>query len=220
VKVRDAEYRSEKGDSSHPARQFAGVWLLRHGRSQANDEGLIVSTPRNAMDRYGLTGEGRSQVRDSLNAARDEGLFQGSTIIYASPLLRAIETADIAVEILGSTGLVIDDRLVERGFGGMELGPDANYERVWQEDAKDPNHTLWGVEAVTAVLQRAGSLIVQISRSMAQEEVLLVTHGDVASILLCAAAGRDLRSHRGYALQTAELRRFGPGLNIEGASSR
>jgi hypothetical protein len=49
---------------------------------------------------------------------------------------------------------------------------------------------------------------------------LLVTHGDVASILLCAADGGDLRSHRGYALQTAELRRLGPGLNVEGAPSR
>ena len=98
-----------------------------------------------------------------------------------------------------------DDCLRERGFGELELTCDANYEKVWAEDAKDPGHTLWAVEAVRAVLERATSLIARVERAATGRTILLVTHGDVASTLSCAAAGMDLRRHRLCAIQTAQL---------------
>jgi broad specificity phosphatase PhoE len=187
------------------------VWLLRHGHSQANDAGLIVSRPDVAKGCYGLTGDGRLEVRDSLTLAREQGLLRGVTSLYTSPFLRATQTSAIAVEVLGLAGFSVEDRLRERWFGQMEMTADANYDRVWAEDAKDPDHTRWGVEAVTAVLKRAGSLICEAVRAPVRGgTVLLVTHGDVASILLCSAAGRDLRCHHlAYGLRTAEIRRLG-----------
>jgi broad specificity phosphatase PhoE len=187
------------------------VWLLRHGRSQANDAGLIVSRPEAAMDNYGLTHDGRLEVRNSLILAKEQGLLQGVTSLYTSPLLRATETAAIAAEVLGLAGFEGDGRLRERCFGQMEMTADANYERVWAEDAKDPDHARWGVEAATAVLKRAESLVCEAVHAQVRGgRVLLVTHGDVASILLCAAAGRDLRCHRlAYGLGIGELRMLG-----------
>ena len=183
-------------------------WVLRHGHSQANEAGLIVSDPQNAVTRYGLTDKGRSQVREGLAQARAEGVLDGGAVVYCSPLLRAVQTAEIVAEVLGVPGSSADDRLRERSFGELELTCDGNYERVWAEDARDPDHTLWAVEAVRAVLARSMSLIVQIERSMTGRTILLVTHGDVASILSCAAAGVDLRRHRLYAFQPAQLCRM------------
>ena len=187
------------------------VWLLRHGRSQANDAGLIVSRPEVAVDHYGLTRDGRQEVRNSLILVKEQGLLHGVTSLYTSPFLRATETSAIAAEVLGLAGFGGDDRLRERCFGQMEMTADTNYERVWAEDAEDPDHTRWGVEAATAVLKRAESLVCEAVRApVGGGGVLLVTHGDVASVLLCAAAGRDLRCHHlAYGLTTAELRRLG-----------
>jgi broad specificity phosphatase PhoE len=187
------------------------VWLLRHGRSQANDAGLIVSRPEAAMDHYGLTHDGRLEVRNSLIVAKEQGLLQGVTSLYTSPFLRATETSAIVAEVLGLAGFERDGRLRERCFGRMEMTADANYERVWAEDAKDPDHARWGVEAVTAVLKRAESLVCEAVRAQVRGgRLLLVTHGDVASILLCAAGGRDLRCHHlAYGLRTGELTMLG-----------
>jgi probable phosphoglycerate mutase len=163
------------------------------------------------VDHYGLTGDGRQEVRNSLILAKEQGLLHGVTSLYTSPFLRATETSAIAAEVLGLAGFEGDGRLRERCFGQMEMTADANYERVWAEDAKDPDHTRWEVEAARAVLKRAESLVFEAVRAQVRGgRVLLVTHGDVASILLCAAAGSDLRCHHlAYGLATAELRRLG-----------
>jgi broad specificity phosphatase PhoE len=199
VATRDASCLSGEGNR-------AEIWLLRHGRSLANDEGLIVSNPDVAKEHYGLTRRGASEVKSLLTAAKEQGLLQGAAV-HSSPFLRATQTAAIAAEVLGATGFVADDRLRERWLGQMEMTPDANYQRVWQEDARDPDHTLWGVEAATAVLKRAVALVLQVASTGPGRGVLLVTHGDVASVLLCAAAQQDLRGHHvGHAMRTAELR--------------
>ncbi len=66
-------------------------------------------------------------------------------------------------------------------------------------------------EAATAVLKRAESLVCEAVRAQVRGgRVLLVTHGDVASMLLCVAAGRDLRCHHpAYGLRTGGLTMVG-----------
>ena len=42
-------------------------FIMRHGESTANVEGIIVSTPENGVTKYGLSEEGQAQVKQSIN---------------------------------------------------------------------------------------------------------------------------------------------------------
>lgn len=178
------------------------LFLLRHGRSQANERGLIASSLENAGEAFGLTPEGRAQVRSSVEQARVQ--FAEPVSVLSSPLLRARETGEIAAELCGTT-VRIDDRLIERGFGDLEMESDERYQSVWAMDRQDPTHRTWGVESVVDVLARLRPLVEELRD--ASGSVLLVTHGDVASTLICASLGDPLSRHREVGgLATGQLR--------------
>ena len=170
-------------------------FLLRHGRSVANELGLIASHALHAGDAYGLTPEGRRQVERSVQAAIADGSLVAPTVVVASPLLRARESAAVAASLVG-VDPTIDPRLTERGFGDLDLGPDDAYAQVWEADRADPAHTRWGVESVHHVLRRAAAVVAELADGSPHGSVLLCTHGDVASTLLCAARGAPMGHHR------------------------
>lgn len=172
-----------------------GYLLLRHGHSQANERGLIASTLDNAGDAFGLTAKGRGQVEASVAAARDRGILAGDCRIVSSPLLRARETATIAAGLLDAP-VEMDPRLVERGFGTLELGGDHLYGPVWEQDVLDPHHREWEVESVCSVVRRTVSLLLELEAGAEGCRFLLCTHGDVASVMLAAVAGAPVGEHR------------------------
>ena len=182
--------------------------LLRHGQSEANVQGLIASSPAAAYEGFGLTAVGRSQVRTSLLAALDAGILPRNCHVVSSPLLRARESAAIAADVLGTT-VRVDPRLAERGFGEFELGPDVQYERVWTADRSDPAHETWGVESTKSILERVTALLRDLHESDSTGTFLLCTHGDVASVTLCATQGLSLSQHREVgAMGNGEVRRL------------
>lgn len=183
-------------------------FLLRHGESQANVRGLIASAAGNALEAYGLTAGGREQVRRSVLDAQRAGLLDAGVRIISSPLLRARESAAVAADLLGAT-VHIDVRLTERGFGELELGADDRYAQVWDADRADPSHVRWGVESVESVHRRATAVLHELARAAGAGAgaVILCTHGDVASVLLCADSARALSQHRDVgAMTNAEVR--------------
>lgn len=181
-------------------------FLLRHGESQANVRGLIASDPGNALEAYGLTAGGREQVRRSVLDAQRAGLLDAGGRIISSPLLRARESAAVAADLLGAT-VHIDVRLTERGFGELELGADDRYAQVWDADRADPSHVRWGVESVESVHRRATAVLHELKSAAGAGAVILCTHGDVASVLLCADSARALSQHRDVgAMTNAEVR--------------
>ncbi|MEM7417314.1 MAG: histidine phosphatase family protein [Gemmatimonadota bacterium] len=178
------------------------LYVLRHGRSEANAQGLIASSLATAGEHFGLTDEGRMQVRSNVGRIASE--IGRPVTILASPLLRTKETAEIAREVLGGE-VEAEPRLIERDFGELELEPDTRYEEVWRVDRSSPHHHTFGAEPPAAVLERVRAVADDAVRTRAGT-VLLVTHGDVASILLSAARGAPLTRHREVgALATGEL---------------
>lgn len=186
----------------------SSYFLLRHGQSEANVQGLIASSPTAAYEGYGLTEVGRAQVRTSLIAALDAGTLPRDCQVVSSPLLRARESAAVAAEVLGTT-VRVDPRLAERGFGEFELLSDEHYERVWTVDRTDPSHESWGVESTTSILSRVTALLRELHESDNAGTFLLCTHGDVASVTLCATQGLSLSQHREVgAMGNGEVRRL------------
>jgi len=182
------------------------LFLLRHGQSAANVQRVIVSSQAAAIESFGLTPTGREQVRRSVSEARAAGVLPETIRLVSSPLLRARESAAIAAEVL-KVPVRVDVRLVERGFGEFELTSDENYDRVWSADRADPTHVQWGVESAASILARVSALLHDLARSDPKGTFVLCTHGDVASVTLCAARGVALSQHRDVgAMSNGELR--------------
>jgi phosphohistidine phosphatase len=60
-----------------------------------------------------LTAKGRSRFRETARAARDAGMSAG--LIVTSPLVRAVQTADILAEGIGYEGEVVADPILATG---------------------------------------------------------------------------------------------------------
>lgn len=91
------------------ARRFRNTyWLLRHGRSTANERDLIVSRPEEgAKPEWGLTAEGRTQAAAAGRRLRQQleeqagGWDPAALLLLASPFSRTLQTALEAGAALG-----------------------------------------------------------------------------------------------------------------------
>ncbi len=90
------------------------IYLLRHGDAE---ESLRIPDEERS-----LTPEGRRKLGDVLLRARDAGA--GASLILSSPLRRAVETAELAAEILGTRAQIRKTNA---------LLPDATPAEVWDE---------------------------------------------------------------------------------------
>jgi phosphohistidine phosphatase len=91
------------------------LYLLRHGVAEESSAEL-PDTER------ALTNDGRRKLRQVLEAAAAAGL--DPTLILTSPLRRAVQTADIAQDVLNYKGEVLRTNA---------LAPGATAEQVWEE---------------------------------------------------------------------------------------
>ena len=180
-------------------------FVMRHGHSLANQQGIIVSDPQNGCAGFGLSERGREQVRTSLEG---DDRLDAATLIVSSDFKRALETAQLARSILGCEAAVeIDIRLRERDFGELELGSDDAYAQVWRRDELDADGEFRAVESASRVMARVTAVIADLERRFQNRSLLLVSHGDALQILQTAFACRDASAHRQLPhLQTAEIR--------------
>ncbi|MBD3895369.1 histidine phosphatase family protein [Halomonas sp. ML-15] len=164
---------------------------MRHGHSQANQQGLIISHPDNGLNGFGLSPLGQSQLEQKVA----EWDWPAPTLIVHSDFLRTSETA---AWVAGHFGLDMrpEVRLRERHFGSLERQADSHYPAVWALDAQDPTHNDYGVESVASVAERLQAVIMELEESHRDATILLVSHGDPLQILLTALAGQPLGAHR------------------------
>ncbi|KAI8475590.1 MAG: phosphoglycerate mutase [Monoraphidium minutum] len=196
-------------------------WVLRHGRSKANEASIIVSSLENGVkEEYALAEAGRQQAREAgallASELRRAGLGPERVVVYASPFSRALETARLAAGAAGvdAGAIQVAPELRERFFGAaLELESHDNYCPAWAADEKDPSSRPGGDgESVAGVAARILGLLQELEARHEGCAILLVSHGDTLSITQAAAGGTDLRGHRGFGMGTAELRRLrGPG---------
>src|SRR5580704_1876568 len=91
------------------------LYILRHGVAEDGHPGQPDSE-------RALTPEGKKKLRSVLKIARYADV--SPTLVMTSPLRRAVETADVAVHVLGYQGQVLQtDALI----------PSAKPQAVWDE---------------------------------------------------------------------------------------
>ena len=150
------------------------LYFVRHGESEANTLGVIS----NRGLKYGLTDAGRQQA--AALAARLETIRFAR--IYSSPLLRAIQTAEIVSHEL-SVPYEITDALREFDCGileGQSFPPHLNdYLRLfhdWQAGKWDSRFE--GGESLPDIQARFLPFVDRITREHGKaDNILLVSHG-------------------------------------------
>jgi len=169
--------------------------VLRHGKSEANELGLIISDAAEGIKGYGLTVLGKKQVTSSVQKAKEKGLLDSRVIIYSSDFKRAEETAVIAKDILKSGKVYLTSNLRERYFGDFDNRSRNNYARVWANDLTGHNN-FHNVESVGNVLSRTTKLIAELEKRYDNKTILLVGHADTLQILQTAFEDSNPFNHR------------------------
>jgi phosphohistidine phosphatase len=129
------------------------LYLLRHGIAEDGQAGQQDSE-------RALTPDGKRKLRGVLKTAREANVKPA--LIVTSPYLRAVQTAELAAEVLGYAG-----ELIEIGA----LAPSARPEDAWEEIRlyKDEAQVLAAgheplFSALTAYLLRSPSLQVDFKK--------------------------------------------------------
>lgn len=168
------------------------IWLVRHGQTNLNKYKLM----------QGITDEplndtGRSQGERARKFVEDIEF----DAVYASPLIRAIETASI-VSGLPMSDVIIDKRITEVDFGKYEL---CKYSKLgirmslyWAlpEVFSAPD----GVEDLKSMISRSQSFLKDIENKN-YKNVLIASHGGI------------LRAMNGYLLDRRNGLRWRPKMH-------
>jgi broad specificity phosphatase PhoE len=164
---------------------MALLHLLRHGQ---HDLGGGVLAGR--MPGVGLTERGRAEI----SAACDVLAGENITALYASPLQRTRESAEIVAERLGLP-IEFRDDLIELDFGEWtgttfdSIRADERW-RPWSQHrslARIP-----GGETMRAVQFRAVEAVLEIGDRHRDAASVIVSHGDVIRSALVFALGMPL----------------------------
>lgn len=165
------------------------IYVARHGETDWN----AVGRWQGHSD-IPLNDQGREQARALGRALSTTLAGTRLSVIVASDLARAKETATIVSKVLGVTGLLLDPALRERRFGVFEGLTREECElrhgeafRAW---SADPRCVPPGAETYDAVLAR----IVPAARNVADR---LTAPGDAALIVSHGGAIRALLRHIG-----------------------
>ena len=156
---------------------MAGIIFVRHGRSVANENGIVADA------HSPLVAEGLAQARKTAQELKGRGV-QG---VAHSPYLRTQQTAEAIAAELGINAAQIwpIEELRERGFGRLESEP--------KDHASDWYFTTEGatIEPREALLVRM-QLCLKKLQEIAQKEgcVLAVGHAVSGFYLLQVAKGR------------------------------
>ena len=188
-------------------------YIMRHGQSTANLDGLIVAKLENGiLLSYGLTELGQEQSRKSAKLFLSEQKKQEEFVIAYSPFSRAKETALEIAKILQYSELIETENLRERDFGDLELMSNTNYNKFWVEDRANPDSKIFHSESPNEVLFRVTKAINDLEQKSfpAGQKIILVSHGDTLQILQTAFMNILVCKHNTDVLylNNAEIRRM------------
>lgn len=165
--------------------------MVRHGATVLTEEDRFAG----ATD-VALSDEGRAQVRQLARRLSGEKI----AAVYASPLGRTVETAQILAEP-HKLEVQTRDGLREINHGRWEQMTRREVEEKFPEEAaeweKDPyTFAPVGGESGLAVTARALPALIDLVREHSGEHILVVSHKATIRLLLSSLLGFDPRRYR------------------------
>lgn len=168
------------------------ILLMRHGHSVANQKGLIISATKTGCTDYGLSSQGKQEVKEALNLYQD--CLSTVTRIVCSDFLRTIETAKTISDAL-LIPLELESDLRERFFGALEGTSNTNYDIVWNGDQNGVSQ-IENLESVERVATRMTNCVHRLCNDYPNDVILIISHGDPLQILVTVHRGKPAHKHR------------------------
>lgn len=164
-------------------RIVARLILIRHGESVANAARRFTHGPEEPLSR-----KGREEALERARHLRD---VCDPVALYASPFVRALETARLIGRVFGLEPAVVED-LREQSYGELH-GQSYEAARVGFARESGPLD-LWrlrppGGESLEEVARRVGPAVEAIATRHVGEQVIVVSHGGVMASLRAYVAG-------------------------------
>ena len=147
------------------------IYIARHGETEWNKLNKICG-----ITDIGLTDEGRKQAQHLAERLKDTDI----SVIIASPLKRAMETAGYISKALGIP-VITDERLREQDYGIYE-GTDRKGEEFLNNKRNFAYRYPQG-ESMMQVAYRTYGLIDEIREKYKGRDVLLLCHGGAARVM-------------------------------------
>jgi probable phosphoglycerate mutase len=188
------------------------LWLIRHGESTGNRDGLFQG-----QSDLPLTAQGVRQAE--LLAERLRG--QSFAACYTSDLARARETARPIEGALGAT--CTPDPLLREIDGGAWSGLSVQeiqqrFPEEWLRwQARDPDMARGGGESYRSAAARISQRLGEIARAHAGGRILVVSHGLVIRLYLAEILHLDLLNTWRLEIGNASICRVRPGMLASGS---
>lgn len=178
------------------------LYMARHGQTDWNLAKRIQGDTDVPLNETGI-----QQARDLQGLVREIEF----DACYASPLARALKTAEIATE--GKYEIILDDRLRERRFGELEGKPMGNWLDLTNGiDIFDRKLDFagMGIEPPSAVMSRAKSFLDNLKAKYSDDEaVLVVAHAGILKVLHFNIVGyNDETNFVDFKIKNGELKEY------------
>lgn len=140
------------------------IYMIRHGKTELNKANVLQG-----RSNYPLNDEG---IRQAENAAKMLERIRFD-YVYSSPLIRAVQTAEIVVP---NQEILLDDRLIEMDYGQYEGTDLRNMPEEIREFFSDfvRNPAPDGMEQLSEVVRRTGAFMEELRNI--NGNILISTH--------------------------------------------
>jgi broad specificity phosphatase PhoE len=157
---------------------------VRHGQNKDNANGIL-----NGHRDEPLTEIGVNQAQEIALEIKAAGFI--FTHVYSSPLIRALNTAEIISEMTKNPKPEVLELLIERDFGVMTGVEQSKIEDLCSPEIMNTSTITYflspkGAETFPELIERANKLLVVIHNKHADGDILFVTHGDFGKMIYAA----------------------------------
>ena len=165
------------------------LYIMRHGKTDWNEQHRLQGRTDIPLNARGI-----AMAQKAASEYKDIHF----DICYCSPLTRARQTAEIVLnERIQKVPVIIDERLIEMGFGEYEgikdsfNLPDCNVNVLFnnpEEYIADK-----GAESLDELFARTGQFLTDIIEPELKKgkDILIVGHGAMNSSIICQVRGRS-----------------------------
>lgn len=158
------------------------IYIVRHGETDWNKEGRCQGKTNISLNENGIIQA--KNLRKKFDISKIE-------VCFVSPLKRALETAKIITA--DKIDLIIDDRIIERGFGTLE-GKLFNYDATLKSWNYKLNYNEYGIETIKDVLKRAKDFLNYLNETYDNKNILIVSHGAFIKALYFNIVGYNVET--------------------------
>jgi broad specificity phosphatase PhoE len=164
------------------AEEQALLYLVRHGETPRNEEGIT----RGQSD-VGLDPHGQQESSDAGSYLKGKSIGR----IISSPLPRAVESAERIAQITG-VPVEMDDRFAARDIGDLEGQASEDVGEDFEESSENPDEPLpGGGESQNDLDSRVQEAILDQLQTTAAQPTAIVTHDSVISSAFRAIHGEE-----------------------------